>query len=100
MKIVNCCRNILPSQAETNISLHCVYLVQWLSVGTHHMLYHNVAVNKVGPHPRGVEGGVGTVQECNAHNVIANMTFLVYLCVCVCVCGGGGGEGGGEVAHK
>ena len=52
----------------------------------HHMLYHNVAVNKVGAYPRRVEGGVCTVQERNAHNIIANVTFLVYLCVYVCVC--------------
>ena len=55
------------------------------------MLYHNVAVNEVGPHPRWVEDRVRTVQERNAHNVITNVTFLVYLCVCV---GGGGGRRG------
>ena len=70
------------------------YLVQGLPMCSNNVLYNNIAVYEVGAHPCGVEDRVCTVQVCNAHNVIANVTLFVYLwvimcacmCVCVCVC--------------
>ena len=61
---------------------------------SNNVLYNNIAVYEMGAHPCGVEDRVCTVQVCNAHNVIANVTLFVYLwvimcacmCVCVCVC--------------
>ena len=63
-----------------------LYLVQGLSMCSNNMLHNSIAVYKVGAHPRGVEDCVHTIQVRNAHNVVANVTLLVYLCVCVCVC--------------
>jgi len=51
---------------------------------SNNVLYNNIAVYEVGAHPRGVEDRARTVQVCNAHNVIANVTLLVHLWVIMC----------------
>ncbi len=55
------------------------YLIQWLAVGPHYMLYYNIAMDEVGADPGRVEDSVPVLQEHKAHNIIANVPLLVHL---------------------
>ncbi len=54
-------------------------LVQGLTMRSHHVLNHDIAVYEVGAHPGWIEDCEGVLQKHQAHNVIANVTLLVHL---------------------
>lgn len=67
---------MLPYRLQCRVKAN---LVEWLSVGPHHMLYYNVAVYEVGADPGWVEDCVSVLQEHQTYNVIADMALLVDL---------------------